>query len=367
MLSAHKKRIQTVHIFLGTVLILLIIGIIAVYSASSVLALTHYGSAHYFLKKHIIGLILGLCCALALQYIPIKTLKSAAPSLFWGALCITAATLLPHWSHLIHGSRRWLAIGSFSFQPSELLKVTLPLYIAAFLDTAFHKNTPSGIAYIVLGTVVSSTSIVLLLQPDFGLTITLLLTTLALLFIAQFNLRHIGYLLGGLSIISTLLIALRPYRIRRLLTFLNPWADPQGAGFQIIQSLIAIGTGHWTGIGIAHSKQKFFYLPMQHTDFIFAIIAEEIGFIGCLFIIIMYSILIYSGLRLATMVPTLFRQLTIAGYTTLIGLQTIINMAVATGLAPTKGMGLPFISYGNTALICTCMMIGIITLFAREA
>lgn len=367
MIIAHKERDKTVRILLGTVGILLIMGIICVYSASSVLAMTHYGYAHYFVKKQCIGLILGILLALGIQKVPIKTVKAAAPYLFWGSLLLTAATLLPSISYLIHGSRRWLAIGGFSFQPSELLKVTLPLYIAAFLEKAYANNTRRTTAYIVLGTVVSATSFVLLLQPDFGLTVTLLATTLALLFIAQFNLRHITYLLGGLGILSVLLIAMRPYRIRRLLTFLNPWSDPRGAGFQIIQSLIAIGSGHWTGMGIGHSKQKFFYLPMQHTDFIFAIIAEEIGFIGCIFLLGIYCVFLYAGLRLATLMPTFFAQLTIAGYTTVIGLQTIINLAVATGLAPTKGMGLPFISYGNSALIASCMMIGIITLLARKA
>lgn len=367
MIATHKERVRITQILMGTVSILIILGIICVYSASSVLALTHYGSAHYFVVKQLIGLLLGISIALGIQKLDIKTIKTAAPYLFWVSLVLTAATLLPSISHLIHGSRRWLAIAGFSFQPSELLKVTLPLYIAAFLEKAHLNNTRRTVAYVVLGTIVGSTSLVLLLQPDFGLTVTLLVTTLALLLIAQFNLRHITYLLGGLSIISVLLIAMRPYRIRRLLTFLDPWSDPRGAGFQIIQSLIAIGSGHWTGMGIGHSKQKFFYLPMQHTDFIFAIIAEEIGFIGCLGLIALYIIFIYTGLRIATMVPTLFAQLTIAGYTILIGLQTIINMAVATGLAPTKGMGLPFISYGNSALIASCMMIGIITLFAREA
>ncbi len=367
MITSHKERIRTLHILLGTVAILLTIGMICIYSASSVLALTHYGYAHYFIRKQCVGLVLGLLMAISLQKISIKQLKIAAPYLFWGSLLLTAATLLPSISHLIHGSRRWLAIAGFSFQPSELLKVTLPLYIAAFLEKAYTNNTSRTTAYIVFGAIVSTTSFILLMQPDFGLTVTLLTTVLALLFIAQFNLRHIAYLVGGLGMVSILLIALRPYRIRRLLTFLNPWSDPRGAGFQIIQSLIAIGSGHWTGMGIGHSKQKFFYLPMQHTDFIFAIIAEEIGFIGCLFLISIYCIFLYTGVRLATLMPTFFAQLTIAGYIIVIGLQTIINLAVATGLAPTKGMGLPFISYGNSALIASSIMIGIITLLARDA
>jgi len=367
MIKYHKERRSLLNIIWCVVGILLITGVIFVYSASSVLALAQYGSAHYFLKKHLLGLFLGLLTAWCIQWIPIKMIQKYAPLFFWFTLLLTAATLLPACSYLIHGSRRWLTIVAFAFQPSELLKVSLPLYIATFLDTVYHQQKPAGIVYIVLGTILVSTSTLLLLQPDFGLTVTLLLTTLALLFVAQYNLTQIGYWCGALGIISGILIAMRPYRMRRMLTFLNPWADPRGTGFQIIQSLIAIGNGHWIGTGITHSKQKFFYLPMQHTDFIFAIIAEEIGFVGCIFLILMYALFLYAGLRLATLMPTLFTQLTIVGYATLIGLQTIINMAVVTGLAPTKGMGLPFISYGNTALVSLCIMIGIMTLFAREA
>jgi cell division protein FtsW len=175
------------------------------------------------------------------------------------------------------------------------------------------------------------------------------------------------YTLAAVASAGALLIAIRPYRMKRFLTFLNPWEDPQGAGFQIIQSLIAIGSGHWGGTGIAHSKQKFFYLPMQHTDFIFSIIAEESGFIGCFFLISLYMLLLYFGIRIAMQLPTVFAQLTVIGYTTLISLQTIINMAVATGLVPTKGIGLPFISYGNTALVCNLLMVSIITNIVYES
>ena len=230
MIATHKERIRTAQMLIGTVIILLIIGVICVYSASSVFALTHYGSAHYVVQKQCIGLLLGLLVACGIQKIDIKIIKKIAPYLFWGSLLLTAATLFPSISHLIHGSRRWLAIGSFSFQPSELLKVTLPLYIAAFLEKAYLTNTRRTAAYVVLGTIVGATSVILLLQPDFGLTVTLLVTTLALLFIAQFNLKHIAYFLCGLSIVSVILIAMRPYRIRRMLTFLDPWSYPTRCG-----------------------------------------------------------------------------------------------------------------------------------------
>src|SRR5690606_20698098 len=164
----------------------------------------------------------------------------------------------------------------------------------------------------------------------------------------------------GLGTSAFILILLRPYRLQRILTFLDPWQDPKGAGFQIIQSLIAIGSGNWLGTGIAHSRQKFFYLPMQHTDFIFSIIAEETGLVGSLFLIVLFIFFLYFGMRIAHQLNDNFNALCIIGFILLISLQAIMNMAVTTGLAPTKGVGLPFISYGNTSLVCYLFMIGVI-------
>jgi cell division protein FtsW len=204
------------------------------------------------------------------------------------------------------------------------------------------------------------TSIVLLLQPDFGMTVTLCLTGIFMAFIAGLNLKHLGITLSGLIPIALILVYIKPYRFKRIMTFLNPWSDPQGAGFQIIQSFIAIGSGKFWGIGIGQSKQKFFYLPMQHTDFIFSIIAEEIGFAGSLFIITLFALMLYAGLRLALTQEDLFARYTICGFVILLSLQASINIAVATGLVPTKGLGLPFISYGNSALVATLAMLGVV-------
>jgi len=166
--------------------------------------------------------------------------------------------------------------------------------------------------------------------------------------------------------LTILLVFLKPYRLHRILTFLNPWEDRQGAGFQIIQSLIAIGSGKWLGVGIAQSKQKFFYLPMQHTDFIFSIIAEEVGFIGALFLILLYVLLFYTGFRIAWHIKDPFCQFTVLGFIILINLQAIINLCVTTGLLPTKGIGLPFVSYGNSSLMCMLAIVGIIINCAKN-
>lgn len=347
-------------------LLLCSIGLIFVYSSSSVFALERFGSASYFAAKHAVGLLLG-CIAIALiQCIPTSFIKKTAPLTFFGALGTTLLTLVPALSVKIHGSRRWLALGSFSFQPSELLKITLVLYLAYLLTktTPYHRSHASSFSSLMI--ILGIMSGVLLKQPDFGLAVTLIATSCIMLFVARMHTKQLGITTALLLPVAGVLIALKPYRLQRILTFLNPWNDPQGAGFQIIQSLIAIGSGGWFGVGISHSKQKFFYLPMQHTDFIFSIIAEEVGFFGTLFVILLYVVFLYAGLRLAWRLYDPFCAYTILGFIILISLQAIINLYVTTGLAPTKGIGLPFVSYGNTALICNLSMIGLIINCARN-
>jgi cell division protein FtsW len=302
-----------------------------------------------------------------IQLVPVSLIYQLTPLLLYSSLILAAATLLTSIGCSIHGSSRWLTVYGFTFQPSELLKVTVPLYVAYFLENKIHPYRPLVLRYTPLLIIMGIISFLLLKQPDFGLTMTLLATVLCMLFVGKCNVRYIIYALLSLGSLGFLLIAMRSYRIKRILAFMNPWQDPKGAGFQIIQSLIAIGSGHITGLGIGNSKQKFLYLPMQHTDFIFSIIAEETGFIGSLFLIILYIALLYIGIKIALRLPTLFAQLATIGYMILISLQTIINLAVTTGLAPTKGIGLPFISYGNTALVCNIIMIGIITHLVYES
>ncbi len=361
MLYSKNQLQSDLHIFLTIVATLIVIGCLFVYSASSIYALELFGNSHYFVKRQLIGLAVGFVGFMIARITPLSIIKKMSPLLLVAALSLTALTLFPHLSHRVHGSSRWLHLGSITFQPSELLKISLPLFLAYFLE----KNRTVGSSllsknYAPLLFMLSMISIILLKQPDFGLTITLLMTSLLMLFIVQFNLKQTFILISGLGTSALLLIITRPYRLQRLLVFLNPWNDPQGAGFQIIQSLIAIGSGHWLGMGVSHSKQKFFYLPMQHTDFIFSIIAEETGFIGCLFLITLYILFLYFGIRIAQNLKNQFATYAMLGFVLLNSLQAIINMAVATNLVPTKGIGLPFISYGNTALVCNFIIIGII-------
>lgn len=359
MFVERKRLVADLHIFLGTIATLIIIGLLFIYSASSVAALELHGSPHYFLKKQLIGLAIGLAGFWVARTIPLSFIKSITPLLFFSSLLLTALTLVPSLGSRIHGSSRWLQLGSMSFQPSELLKVAFVLYLARFLDI-HHYKAPTLRRYISFLIIVACASLVLLKQPDFGMTVTLSATAFMMLFVVHANLSHLFItMLAGIPIVASL-IYFKPYRWQRILTFLNPWDDPQGAGFQIIQSLIAIGSGSWLGIGVSHSKQKFFYLPMQHTDFIFSIIAEETGFVGATLLIMLYALLLYFGMRIAWQLNDLFATLVTLGFITLISLQAVINIAVACGLVPTKGIGLPFVSYGNSALIASLIMVGLI-------
>jgi cell division protein FtsW len=366
MISKKLPLYADLNVFLTITATLILIGCLFVYSSSSVYALETFGSSLFFVKRQLAGLGIGLIALCIGRMLPLNVIRNSAPFLFLCSLGLVAITLLPQFSRTIHGSSRWLSYAGFSFQPSELLKITLLFYVAYFLEKRTQKENLSIKHFIPFCTLIIFMCIALLKQPDFGMTVTLLLTTIILFFCAHAQVKHIAITLVGLAISALFLILFRPYRLQRVLTFLNPWQDPKGAGFQIIQSLIAIGSGSWLGTGIAHSRQKFFYLPMQHTDFIFSIIAEETGLIGCLFLITLFILLLYFGIRIAHQLTRTFDTLVVLGFMIIIHLQTVMNMAVATGLAPTKGVGMPFISYGNTSLVCYLFMIGVIINMVHE-
>ena len=359
-MTAKKNSKTDLNIFLFTISALIIIGLVFIYSSSSVYALEKFGSPHYFVKKQFFGLILGLIGLTAAFLFPLHLIKKLTPYIFFVTLGLTSITLVKGLSQKIHGSSRWIKICGFGFQPSEMLKLALILYIAYFISKKGDTVRSFFNGYLPVMIILGAISLILLAQPDFGLTVTLVTTTFMMLFIATFRSSHLLLTLFAMVPTAVYLVILKPYRLKRILTFLNPWSDPQGSGFQIIQSLIAIGSGSFYGVGIANSKQKFFYLPMQHTDFIFSIIAEETGFMGSLLIITLFILFAYFGMKIALQLTDKFGTFVLLGFVILISLQAIINLSVATGLAPTKGIGLPFVSYGNTSLVCSLAMVGLI-------
>lgn len=346
--------------------LLILIGFVFIYSSSSVFALEQFGSAHYFLKRQALYLIPSLGAFFLCANFPLPLLRKLVPWLFLASLTLTALTLIPGLGSKINGSNRWLILAGISIQPSEVLKFCLIMYVAFFLEKKQKSSDSLLKNYLTLLVILGMTFALLLKQPDFGSVVTILITVFALFFVAEFKPIHLGLtVLGALPVVGYLIL-MKSYRLNRILIFLNPWVDPQGRGFQIIQSLIAIGSGSMWGMGISNSKQKFFYLPMQHTDFIFPIIAEETGFIGSLLLIMLFIGFCFKGLRIALTLERPFAFFSTLGFVVLISLQALMNLMVTTGLLPTKGLGLPLVSYGGTSLMCFCAMLGLIVNFAKE-
>ena len=346
--------------------LLTLIGLIFIYSASSVFALEKFGSSFYSIKKQLFFLFPALVGFFLFALIPFTFWRKFSPLFFILSLIITTFTFLPQFGMKIHGSNRWINFLGFGFQPSEALKLFLFIYIGFFLEKKQRKIRSFVHSYLPFLTVLGITFILLLRQPDFGSAVTIFITAFMLFFIAEFKLFHLIITVICSIPIGLLLIFSQSYRLNRILIFLNPWADPQGKGFQIIQSLIAIGSGNIWGVGISNSAQKFFYLPMQHTDFIFSIIAEETGFIGSCLIIFLYSMFCFLGLKIALQLEDLFAFFTTLGFVILISLQAAINLMVTTGILPTKGFVLPFISYSGTSLLSLFCMLGLIVNFCRR-
>lgn len=360
--DALKKDLRSFFVIVG---ILTLIGFVFIYSSSSVYALERFGSSFYFIKKQLFFLIPAVLGFIFFALLPESFLRKFTPVFFLISLVLTALTLLPRLGLKLHGSARWLYFGNFTMQPSEILKLFLFLYIGFFLERKQKKLKSFVHSYLPFLSILGITFIILLKQPDFGSVVTIFTTSLVIFFVAEFSMIHLLVTILISIPVVIYLIYSKAYRLNRILIFLNPWSDPEGRGFQIIQSLIAIGSGQFWGVGISNSAQKFFYLPMQHTDFIFPIIAEETGLVGSFIILFLYFLFFYFGLRIALKLKTVFGFFSTLGFVVLISLQAVINLMVASGLLPTKGLGLPFISYGGTSLVTLYCMIGLIANFTR--
>lgn len=362
------KNFSYGSLFLCVVSALIIIGLVFIYSASSIYALEKFGYAGYFFRKQLVGLLIGMIGLIISFFIPLNYIEKLSPLAFFGGLILAGITLIKNIGSSLNGSSRWIYLYGISFQPSELLKIVFILYFSYLLKKKKQNFELGSLTrgFLPLILVLLITIIILLKQPDFGQAVTISITAFILLFIAEARNKHMGFTLAAFMPVSVFLIIFKPYRIKRIISFFNPWADPQGSGFQIIQSLIAIGSGNLFGVGIARSNQKFFYLPMQHTDFIFSIIAEETGLLGSLILVSIFMLFLYLGIKIAQSLNDPFSFYATAGFVILVTVQAIINFFVATGLFPTKGLGLPFISYGNSALICNIIIVGLIMNFIQS-
>ena len=347
-------------ILLIPTLFLLGLGLVAIYSSSSFIAERNMGDSYYYLKKQGVFCILGLGLMILAKNIPSTVYRRLVYPSILISFVLLILLFFPGIGITVGGANRWLRFAGISFQPSELAKLSLALYIAYSMAKKGHNMALFSKGFLphlfVAGTFIT----LILLQPDLGTSAIIACWLLLLLFVGGVNLLHL-FSIVLLAIPAFIwLIWQADYRLKRWWAFIDPWEDPQGLGFQIIHSFLAFGSGGIFGVGLGNSKQKLFYLPEPHTDFILSIVAEELGLVGLAVIIILFSILIMRGINIALNADDLYSSYLAMGISSFIGLQVLVNMGVVMGLLPTKGLTLPLISYGGTSLVITLLSIGIL-------
>jgi cell division protein FtsW len=341
-------------------LCLLATGAVMVYSASSAESLLTTGDSAYFLKRYLIFGALGLAALHFLSRHGLKHVRNFTPLLLFGSLGLTLAVMVPHVGITVNGARRWLGAGPVQFQPSELLKLALVLYAAQILATQPKRMKSMKTLAKPLLIVIGVACLLLLKEPDMGTAIVVCLAMGALFIAAGVPTKHLLTITGTLIFLALIFAIAAPYRRARLMSFVHPWHDSTGAGFQTVQSMIAIGSGGFFGVGLGESVQKIFYLPEAHTDMILAIIGEELGIIGITAVAALYGMIAYAGLRAAKLAKERYAKLIAVGVTSVILCQAILNFFAVMGLAPLTGVPLPFISYGNSNLVVLLGAMGLL-------
>jgi cell division protein FtsW len=346
---------------------LLAIGLIMVYSASAVWAEYKFHDSFFFAKRQLLFAGVGIAAMFFIMNIDYWTWRDWSKALLIICFVLLVLVLIPGIGMIRNGSRSWIGVGAFSIQPSEFTKLAMIAFLAKYLSenqkniTSFKRGLLPALA------LVFAAFGMIMLQPDLGTGTVMVGTCIAMIFVAGARISHfIGLGVLGLAGFAALILS-APYRIKRITSFLNPWEDPLGSGFQIIQSLYAIGPGGLFGLGLGQSRQKFFYLPEPQTDFIFAILAEELGFIGGSLVLLLFSLLLWRGVRIALGAPDLYGSFLAIGIISMVAIQVMINIGVVTGLMPVTGITLPFLSYGGSSLTLMLMAIGVLLNISKHA
>ena len=359
------KRVSVDGWLFTVTLILVFLGLVMVFSASAVMAKERYGSGYFFLLRQVgwaAGGIIAMAAAMKIDYRRYKH-----PAVVFSVLGVTTLLLISvFFLDRAHNTHRWIHFGGFSFQPSEVAKVAIILFLAFFLEnrTKSMDDWRNTLLPAILPTTMFLALIVF--QPDLGTAIACAAITGCTLFVAGLELRYFGY--AGMASVLPLyfLIFHVAYRRDRIMAFVNPYSDPQGRGFHIIQSLIAVSTGGMTGLGFMEGKQKLFYLPEPHTDFIFAVTAEELGLLGSLVVLLLFGIFLWRGIRSALRTQDMYGRLLAVGITGMVVVQAFINISVVLGIMPTKGIPLPFVSYGGSSLFVTLACVGVLLNITKQ-
>jgi cell division protein FtsW len=359
-IAAQRGSLRYDPVLLGAVVALAVFGVVMVYSASAVFAGERLRDSLFFFKRQAAGVGVGLMMVLVVMKLGYRRLEPLAAPLLVFSIALLVLVLVPGLGHAAGGARRWLRIGPVSFQPSELAKIALVLWMARSLakrSDRIRTFTGGMLPHLLMLLVVGA---LLLAEKDFGSAAVLVLVTFSLLFAAG---ARFTYLLAAVPVAAgaaALAIVSSAYRLDRIQTFLDPWKDPRGKGYQIVESLLGYGAGGAFGVGLGASKQKLFFLPAAHTDFILAIVGEELGFAGVSAVLILFSLLVWRGLRAAFAAPEAFGCHAALGLTLLFAFEALVNAGMTLSLLPTKGMALPFLSYGMTSAVACCLAAGIL-------
>ncbi|HEX6311345.1 MAG TPA: putative lipid II flippase FtsW [Acidimicrobiia bacterium] len=365
--TAAPARTATYMVLLVTVGVLNIVGVVMVLSASSVASLTNYGSAWYFFQRQLLWTVLGCVAFAVTARIDYHAWRRWVLPLLVVSVVLLVLVLVPGIGIYVGGSRRWLGSGFFRFQPTELAKLALLVFSADVLtrraDDVYDWRRVLRPVLLVFGV----TALLVLREPDMDSTVVLALIVGTVLVVGGVRLRHLA-VLGGAGVLAAAVLAVaEPYRRARVFTYLHPWTDPSNTGYQVSQSLIALGSGGWTGVGLGAGRSKWLFLPNAHTDFIFAIIGEELGILGCLLVVGLFVAFAVLGTRIAARAPDRFGMLLAAGITVWVVGQAAINIGGVVGLLPVSGIPLPFVSFGGSALVFTMAAAGLLGSVARRS
>ncbi len=361
---ARKLKSDKV-LFLAT-LLLVLASVVMVYSASAAMADVRFGNPHLFLVKQGMWAALGIALMSVVMRVDYRIWRQ--PALIWAGLGFAFLALVAVlFSAPINGTRRWFGIAGFGIQPSEIAKLSVIFFTAALLERRMSQVNDLKETLMPLGVVVGVLTGLILLEPDFGTSACLVATAGLMLFSAGLSLRYVGIAAATGLAAGSALIVISPYRLKRVLSFMSPEDDPLGSGFQLLQSLIAVGSGGVSGRGLMAGVQKLFYLPEPHTDFIFAVISEELGLIGASLIVIAFAVITWRGLRVAVRAPDQFGSFLAIGLTCMVAVQAFINLSVVLGLVPTKGIPLPFVSSGGSSLLINLVGMGILLNVSQHA
>ncbi|HET6514694.1 MAG TPA: putative lipid II flippase FtsW [Thermodesulfovibrionales bacterium] len=353
-------------LLLLTTLLLIGFGALMVYSSTSVVTPVFARrniSQFFYFKRHLFTLLIGIVVLYLGSRASVQTFRKIAVPLLIFSLILLILVFVPKIGITAGGARRWIRLWPSTFQPSELVKLAMVLFLAKYMSGPTYRTDNIYSFVVPIGIMVGFQG-VFLKQPDFGATMSLGLITFAMLTVSGMRLRYL--MMPSVLVIPVLIYLLKePYRLKRIVSFLDPWKDPQGSGFQLVQSFIALGSGGLSGVGLGESKQKLSFLPESHTDFIFSLVGEELGFIGASILVALFCFLFIRGIQIANRAKDPFVHYLASGLSMMIALQALINFFVATGLAPTKGLPLPFVSYGGSALLVNMAAIGILLNLSR--